>query len=46
MKCLKESSFSANNIDEVLLVGGSTKIPKVKEMLFEIFGQQKVGLQY
>jgi len=41
-KCLKEGSFTINNIDEVLLVGGSTKIPKVREMLAEVFGKQKL----
>ncbi|MCC6575065.1 MAG: molecular chaperone DnaK [Planctomycetes bacterium] len=35
---LKESKLQANQIDEVLLVGGSTRIPKVQSMVKEMFG--------
>jgi len=30
---MKESGFSKEEIEDVILVGGSTRIPKVKEML-------------
>lgn len=36
---LQQSSLSAKDIDEVLLVGGSTKIPRVHEMITEYFGR-------
>jgi molecular chaperone DnaK len=31
--------FSAKSIDEIVLVGGSTRIPKVQEMVKEFFGK-------
>ena len=36
---LKNSGFSASEIDEVILVGGSTRIPAVQEKVKEIFGK-------
>ncbi|MDH5647895.1 MAG: molecular chaperone DnaK, partial [Candidatus Heimdallarchaeota archaeon] len=36
---MKESGLSKNEIDEVILVGGSTRIPKVKEFVKEFFGK-------
>jgi L1 cell adhesion molecule like protein len=36
-KVLKDSGFSKNQIHEVVLVGGSTRIPKVQELLKEYF---------
>jgi heat shock protein 1/8 len=35
---LKDSKISKNKIDEIVLVGGSTRIPKVQQMLSEYFG--------
>ena len=32
-KALKDAKLSASDIDKVLLVGGSTRIPKVQEMV-------------
>jgi len=37
---MSSASFTKSNIDEVLLVGGSTRIPRVKEMLEEFFGKK------
>ena len=37
--CLKDSGFSADDIDEVLLVGGSTRIPAVQELVKNMFGK-------
>jgi len=37
---MSSASFTKANIDEVLLVGGSTRIPRVKEMLEEFFGKK------
>ncbi len=39
MKALKDSGFSAADIDEVILVGGSTRIPAVQELVKSIFGK-------
>ncbi|MDP3479451.1 MAG: molecular chaperone DnaK [Desulfoprunum sp.] len=36
---LKDSGFSASDIDEVILVGGMTRMPKVQEKVKEIFGK-------
>ena len=38
-QALEDSGFSKNEIDEVLLVGGMTRMPKVKEKVEEIFGK-------
>ncbi|MCF8146613.1 MAG: molecular chaperone DnaK [Deltaproteobacteria bacterium] len=37
---LKDAGLSAKEIDEVILVGGMTRMPKVQEKVKEIFGQQ------
>ncbi len=34
---LKEAELSKNDIDEILLVGGSTRIPRVKELINKFF---------
>jgi molecular chaperone DnaK len=37
-KALKEGRLKKGEIDEVILVGGSSRIPKVQEMVQELFG--------
>ncbi|XWS45059.1 hypothetical protein CRYUN_Cryun15aG0104200 [Craigia yunnanensis] len=37
--CLKDAAISINDVDEVLLVGGMTRVPKVQEIVSEIFGK-------
>src|SRR6186713_1969710 len=37
---LKDAGLDAKKIDEVVLVGGSTRIPKVQEMVKEFFGKE------
>ena len=39
-KALKDSGLKASDIDEVILVGGSTRIPKVQEIVKKIFGKE------
>jgi len=39
-QALKDSGLSASDIDEVILVGGSTRIPAVQEAVKEIFGKE------
>lgn len=36
-KCLKDSGIDKKNINEMVLVGGSTRIPKVQTLLKEFF---------
>ena len=38
-KAMKDSGLSASEIDEVILVGGSTRIPKVQEEVKKFFGK-------
>ncbi|MFQ5951908.1 MAG: molecular chaperone DnaK [Candidatus Omnitrophota bacterium] len=37
---LKDSGYSADNIDEVILVGGQTRMPKVQEIVKDIFKRE------
>jgi molecular chaperone DnaK len=39
-QALKDAALSANQIDEVVLVGGSTRIPKIQEMVKTFFGKE------
>jgi molecular chaperone DnaK len=39
MQALKDAKLQPSNIDEVVLVGGSTRIPKVQELVKKIFGK-------
>ncbi|MCC6334038.1 MAG: molecular chaperone DnaK [Myxococcales bacterium] len=39
-KCIKDSGLDPSKIDEVVLVGGSTRIPKVSEAVKKLFGKE------
>ena len=39
-KALADAHLSASDIDEVLLVGGSTRIPKIQELVRQFFGKE------
>jgi len=39
-KCIKDSGLDPSKIDEVVLVGGSTRIPKVQEAVKKLFGKE------
>jgi len=39
-KAMKDAGISANEIDDVILVGGMTRMPKVQETVKEIFGKE------
>lgn len=39
-KALSDAGLKASDIDEVLLVGGSTRIPKVQELVEQFFGKK------
>lgn len=40
LNALKDAKLSAKDIDEVVLVGGSTRIPKVQEIVKQMFGKE------
>src|SRR5947207_144135 len=39
-QALKDAGIKPNEIDEVLLVGGSTRIPKIQEIVKKFFGKE------
>ncbi len=40
LKALKDAGYSASDIDEVILVGGSTRIPAIQSIVKDIFGKE------
>merc|ERR1711879_636283 len=40
VKALKDAGLSKSDIDEVILVGGSTRIPRIQEAVKEFFGKE------
>ncbi len=44
-KTIKESGISKDKIDNVLIVGGSTRIPKIQEMIKELFNKEDIILK-
>jgi molecular chaperone DnaK len=40
MQALKDAGLDPKQIDEVVLVGGSTRMPKVQELVRQIFGKE------
>ena len=43
VKVLQDSSVSKNNVDEIVLVGGSTRIPKIQELLSNFFNGKELS---
>jgi molecular chaperone DnaK len=39
-RALKDSGYSTSDIDEIILVGGSTRIPKIQEVVESFFGKK------
>ena len=39
-RAISDSGFKINEIDEVILVGGSTRIPKIQEIVKNFFGKE------
>ena len=39
-QCLKDAGVTPDKVDEVVLVGGSTRIPKVQQMVKDFFGKE------
>ena len=42
-KCLEDSKLSKSQIHDVVLVGGSTRIPKIQSMLSDFFGGKELN---
>ena len=40
LQALKDADLKPEDIDEVLLVGGTTRIPKIQEIVKEVFGKE------
>jgi molecular chaperone DnaK len=40
MRALKDAGYKPSDIDEVVLVGGMTRVPKVQALVKEIFGKE------
>jgi len=40
---LKEASLKEEDIDQVILVGGSTRMPAVEDLVSKIFGKEKIN---
>ncbi|KAH9623719.1 hypothetical protein KSS87_006301 [Heliosperma pusillum] len=41
-KCLKDAKMEKSDIDDIVLVGGSTRIPKVQQLLQEFFNGKEL----
>ncbi len=39
-KCLADAGISTDKIDEVVLVGGQTRMPKIQELVKKLFGRE------
>ena len=40
LQALKDAGYSSSDIDEVILVGGSTRIPAIQKIVKDIFGKE------
>ena len=40
LQCLEDANLKPSDIDECLLVGGSTRMPKVQDVVKELFGKE------
>lgn len=40
LKSLEEAKITKDEVDEIILVGGSTRVPKIQSMLKEYFGKE------
>jgi len=43
IRVLKDSGVSKNNVDDIVLVGGSTRIPRIQELLSNFFGGKELS---
>jgi molecular chaperone DnaK (HSP70) len=40
---LKDAGMAKDKVDQIILVGGSTRIPKIQSMLSEFFGGKELN---
>jgi len=43
VKCLRDANFDRSQIHDVILVGGSTRIPKIQELLQDLFSGKELN---
>lgn len=43
-KCLSDANVTKSAIDDIVLVGGSTRIPKIRNLLRELFGGRELKM--
>ena len=44
-KAIEEAKINKNQIEDIILVGGSSRIPKIQSMIQEYFGGKNINLQ-
>merc|ERR1712112_159398 len=42
-KCLRDSGLDKKNIDEIVMVGGSTRIPRVNQLIQDFFNGKELN---
>jgi len=42
-KAIADAGVTVDKIDEVVLVGGQTRMPKIQEMVKKLFGASRIG---
>ncbi|GJS42280.1 heat shock cognate 70 kDa protein [Tanacetum coccineum] len=42
-KCLADGNMDTNGVDDIVIVGGSTRIPKIQQMLREFFDMKQLS---
>jgi len=43
-QCLQNANFDKSEIDEIILIGGSTRIPKIQDLLQKFFDGKKLNI--
>lgn len=45
-QCITQAKITKNEIDDVVLVGGSTNVPKIRELVKEFFDGRVIFLPF
>ena len=43
-QAIKESKINKEKIDEIVLIGGSSRIPKIRQMMQEFFNGKEINI--
>ena len=43
--CIRDTAISKEKIDDIILVGGPSKIPKIQEMIKDFFGGKELNIE-